>query len=45
VLDSNDTGYSEEGEIFKYQEEDKGQAEQGKPSKLIASLILALLIA
>jgi hypothetical protein len=45
VLDSNDIGYSEEGEIFEYQEEDQGQAKQGKPSELLAYLILVLLIA
>jgi hypothetical protein len=32
-------------EIFEYQEEDQGQANQGKPSELVASLILVLLIA
>jgi hypothetical protein len=41
MLDSNDTGFSKEGEVFEYQEEeDQGQANQGKPSKLVASLIL-----
>jgi hypothetical protein len=44
TLDSNDIGYSK-GEIFEYQEEDQGQAEKGKPSKLVAYLILVLLIA
>jgi hypothetical protein len=39
TLDSNDTGYSEEAEIFEYQEGDQGQAKKGKPSKLVASLI------
>jgi hypothetical protein len=39
ALDSNDAGFSEEGEVFEYQEEDQGQADQGKPSKLVASLI------
>jgi hypothetical protein len=39
MLDSNDNGFSEEGEMFEYQEEDQGQAEQGKPSKLVAYLI------
>jgi hypothetical protein len=40
VLDSNDTGYSEEGKIFEYQEEeDQELANQGKLSKLVASLI------
>jgi hypothetical protein len=33
------------GEIFEYQGDDQGQAEQGKPSKLVAYLILVLLIA
>jgi hypothetical protein len=37
VLDSNDTKSIEEGEIFDYQGEDQGQADQGKPSKLDAS--------
>jgi hypothetical protein len=41
----NDAGFSEEGEVFEYQEEDQGQADQGKPSKLVAYLILVLLIA
>jgi hypothetical protein len=45
ALDSNDAGFSEEGEVFEYQEEDQGQADQGKPSKLVAYLILVLLIA
>jgi hypothetical protein len=45
VLNSNDTGFSKEGEVFEYQEEDQGQADQGKPSKLVAYLILVLLIA
>jgi hypothetical protein len=46
VLDSNDNECTEEGEVFEYQEEeDQGQAEQGKPSKLVAYLILVLLIA
>jgi hypothetical protein len=34
----------EEGEIFEYQEEDRGQDEKGKPSKLVAYLILVLLL-
>jgi hypothetical protein len=38
ALDSNDIGYSEEGEIFEYHDKDQGQAEKGKPSKLVASL-------
>jgi hypothetical protein len=45
ALDSNDTRYSEEGEIFEHQEEDHGQAKKGKPSKLVSYLILVLLIA
>jgi hypothetical protein len=32
-------------EVFEYQEEDQGQANQGKPSKLDSYLILVLLIA
>jgi hypothetical protein len=44
MLDSNDTGCAEDGEIFEYQEEDQGQADQGKPSKLVASLIPVLLM-
>jgi hypothetical protein len=45
ALDSNDGGFSEEGEVFEYQEEYQGQADQGKPSKLVAFQILVLLIA
>jgi hypothetical protein len=45
ALDSNDARFSEEGEVFEYQEEDQGKADQGKPSKLVAYLILVLLIA
>jgi Ca2+/H+ antiporter len=45
ALDSNDAGFSEEGEVFEYQEEDQGQADQSKPSKLVAYLILVLLTA
>jgi hypothetical protein len=42
----NDPKCTEEGEIFEYQEEeDQGHANQGKPSKLVAALILVLLIA
>jgi hypothetical protein len=44
ALDSNDTESTEEGEVFDYQREDQGQANQGKPSKLVASLILVLLM-
>jgi hypothetical protein len=40
TLDSNDTGFSEGVEIFEYQEEDQGQADQGKPSILDAYMIL-----
>jgi hypothetical protein len=40
TLDLNDTGFSEGVEIFEYQEEDQGQADQGKPSILDAYLIL-----
>jgi hypothetical protein len=39
AIDSNENEYTEEGEVFDYQEEDQGQAVQGKPSKLVASLI------
>jgi hypothetical protein len=45
ALDSNDTGYFEDGEIFEYEEEDQRQADQGKPSKLDSYMILVLLIA
>jgi hypothetical protein len=45
ALDSNDAGFSGEGEAFEYQEEDQGQANQGKPSKLDSYMILVLLIA
>jgi hypothetical protein len=46
ALDSSDPECTEEREIFEYQEEeDQGQANQGKPSKLVAYLILVLLIA
>jgi hypothetical protein len=46
VLDSNATECTEEGEVFEYQEEeDQGQANQGKPSKLVAYLIPILLVA
>jgi hypothetical protein len=38
ALDSNDVGFSEEREVFEYQEEDQGQADQGKPSILDAYL-------
>jgi hypothetical protein len=40
ALDLSDVGYSKEGKLLLvYQEEDQGQANQGKPSKLAASLI------
>jgi hypothetical protein len=46
VLDSNDTECTEEGEVFEYQEEeDQGQANQGKPSKLVSYLIPVLYLA
>jgi hypothetical protein len=46
VLDSSDTGCFKEGKIFEYQEEeDQGQANQVKPSKLVAYPILVLLTA
>jgi hypothetical protein len=45
ALDLNDTECTEEGEVFEYQDEDQGQAERGKPSKLVVSLILVLLTA
>jgi hypothetical protein len=36
VIESNDTECAEEGEVYEYQEEeDQGQANQGKPSILI----------
>jgi hypothetical protein len=35
---SNDPESIEEGEVFGYQGEDQGQADQGKPSKLDAYL-------
>jgi hypothetical protein len=41
ALDSNDTECTEEGEVFEYQEEEEaqGQADKGKPSKLVSYLI------
>jgi hypothetical protein len=46
TLDSNDTGASKEGEVFEYQdEEDQGQANQGKPSILDTYLILFIYFA
>jgi hypothetical protein len=44
AIESNDTECTEEGEVLDYQGEDQGQAEKGKPSKLVASLILVLLM-
>jgi hypothetical protein len=45
AIESNDE-CAEEEEVYEYQEEeDQGQANQGKPSKLIAYLIPVLLIA
>jgi hypothetical protein len=39
AIESNENECTEEGGIFEYQEEeDQGQANQGKPSKLVASL-------
>jgi hypothetical protein len=41
VIESNDTECTEEGEVYVYQEEeDQGQANQGKTSILDAYLIL-----
>jgi Ca2+/H+ antiporter len=45
TLDAKDTECTKEGEVFEYQEEDQGHADQGKPSNLIAYLILILIIA
>jgi hypothetical protein len=46
AIESNDTECNKQGKVFEYQEEqDQGQADQGKPSKLVAYLILVLLIA
>jgi hypothetical protein len=46
AIDPIDKECTREGEIFEYQEEeDQGQANQGKPSKLDSYLILVLLIA
>jgi hypothetical protein len=44
ALDSNDTECTEEREVCGYQGGDQGQAEKGKPSKIVASLILVLLM-
>jgi hypothetical protein len=41
---SNDTESIEEGEVFDYQGKYQGQAEKGKPSKLVAYLIPILFI-
>jgi hypothetical protein len=39
MIESNDVECTEEGEVFEYQEEeDQGQANQGKPSILDAYL-------
>jgi hypothetical protein len=40
ALDSNDAECTKDGEVFEYRGEDQGQADQGKPSELVASLIL-----
>jgi hypothetical protein len=41
MIELNDTECTEEGEVYEYQEEeDQGQANQGKPSILDAYLIL-----
>jgi hypothetical protein len=45
ALDSNDTESIEEGKLFDYQGGEQGQADQGKPSKLVAYVIPVLLIA
>jgi hypothetical protein len=45
VIESNEE-CTEEGEVYEHQdEEDQGQANQGKPSKIVAYLIPILLIA
>jgi hypothetical protein len=44
AIDSNDVECTEEGEVFEYKEEDQGQAEKGKPYKLVAYLILVFLL-
>jgi hypothetical protein len=45
ALDSNDNECTEKEEVFDYQGEDQGHADQGKPSKLVSYLIPILLIA
>jgi hypothetical protein len=40
AIEPNDIKCTEEGELFDYQEEDQGQANQGKPSILDTYLIL-----
>jgi hypothetical protein len=46
VIESNDNECAEEGEVYEYQEEeDQGQATQGKPSTLLHLWILILLLA
>jgi hypothetical protein len=44
ALDSNDIECTNEGKVSDYQGEDQGQADQGKPSKIVAYLILVLLM-
>jgi hypothetical protein len=45
AIDPNENECTKEGEIFEYQEEeDQGQANQGKPSKLVAYLILVFIL-
>jgi hypothetical protein len=44
AIDSNDVECTEEGGVFEYKEEDQGQAEKGKPSKLVEYLILVFLL-
>jgi hypothetical protein len=46
MIESYNTECNKEGEVYEYQEEEnQGQATQGKPSKLVAYLIPVLLIA
>jgi hypothetical protein len=46
AIESNDTECTGEGEVYEYQEEeDQGQANQGKPSILDAYLILLIYFA
>jgi hypothetical protein len=45
AIDSNDNECTEGREVFEYkEEEDQGQADQGKPYKLVAYLILVFLL-